>query len=378
MGGYVNFISGISEDMLPIGGIGGILGNTPDILKSEKNYEKTKYLYEKSNAKYLMVDSGGFQMHLINEDNLKLLDPALKTLIIMNPGKNIYLKKRFNLCAEHVVHAVELLNPDFVVSPDLPVPDPDDPDQQRYIFLNSFGYCMYGAFMMSELLAQTESKARLLIPIQAYDLSEFELYLNHLRHIKFDGLSFPRRIMTLERMAAFFIKAHLAGVRTIHVLGTGRFSYIAFIAYFAKNFFNFTSIDSTDLQRFSKVNSYLEPYSLKPISLRMDSEDDLKQPIKCSCPWCGYYSSFSAIQNLPKQEKRVFMVNHNHFVVEQLMAEAYEHTSTARSLFEFLCEKTTRHDECRNVYRVLSIVEAARAHLNNENIVQAFYRKLGF
>ena len=76
MGEFINFISGITEDMLPIGPIGGILGNTPDILKSEKNYEKTKELYEKSNADYLMVDSGGFQMHLINEDNLKLLDPA--------------------------------------------------------------------------------------------------------------------------------------------------------------------------------------------------------------------------------------------------------------------------------------------------------------
>ena len=282
MGEYINFISGVSEDMLPIGGIGGILGNTPDILK---NYEKTKELFDKSQARYKMVDSGGYQLFSINEDNMAIADPSQRTLIIMNPEKNIYMKKRFNLCAEHVCIADELLRPDFIVSPDLPAPDPNDTDQQRYLFLNSFGYCIYGAFMMSELLSQTASKANLLIPIQAFDLEEFQLYLNHLQHIKFDGLSFPRRIMTLERMAAFFIKAYLSGVRTIHVLGTGRFSFIAFIAYFAKNLFTFTSIDSTNLQRFSNVNSYLTPYSLIPLSLRMNSEDDLRQPIKCSCPW---------------------------------------------------------------------------------------------
>jgi len=357
MGDFINFISGISEDMLPIGGVGGILGNTPDILK---NYEKTKILYEKSSAKYLMVDSGGFQLFSINEDNMAIADPSQRTLIIMNPDKSIHLKKRFNLCAEHVVMANQLLHPDFIVSPDLPVPDPADPDQRRYLFLNSFGYCIYGAFMMAELLAQTASKAKLLIPIQAFDLAEFQLYLNHLQHIHFDGLSFPRRIMTMERMAAFFIRAYLAGVRTIHVLGTGRFSYIAFIAFFAKNYFTFTSIDSTDLQKFSQVNSYLEPFSLRPISLRMDSQDDLRQPIKCNCPWCSYHSSFAAIQNLPKHEKRAFMVNHNHFVVEQLMTEAYEHATTARDLYEFLSEKTTRFDDCKNVYRVLSLVEAVR------------------
>jgi hypothetical protein len=317
-------------------------------------------------------------MHLINEENLKLADPEQRTMIIMNPTLPISMKKKFNLTADHVAMAVELLDPDFVVCPDLPTPKPDDPDQKRYLYLNSIGYNIYSAFQMSILLKDKGSSAKLLVPIQAYDLAELQLYLNHLNYLQFDGLSFPCRLMTLERMAAFFVMAYLSGVRMVHVLGTGRFSYISFISYFARHFFDFTSIDSTNLQRFSKVSSYLLPYSLTSLSLRMDSTDDLRQPILCTCPWCRYYSSFSAIQNLPKLEKRSFMVNHNHFTVENLMADAYNHATSARELHDFLRAKTNKIDDCREVYRVLALVEAARGHLGNDSIVQAFYRKLGF
>jgi queuine/archaeosine tRNA-ribosyltransferase len=378
MGEYVNFISGISEDMLPLGEIGGILDNTPNILNTLNSYEKTKTIFDKSEASYRMIDSGGFQMFLINEENLKIIDPAMRTMIIMNPALPITMKRKFNLTAEHVALAVELLAPDIVVCPDLPTPKPNDPDQKRYLYLNSIGYNIYSAFQMSIILKEKGSSAKLLVPIQAYDLAELQLYLNHLKYLHFDGLSFPCRLMTLERMAAFFVKAYIEGVKIIHVLGTGRFSYIAFIAYFARNLFDFTSIDSTNLQKFSQVNSYLMPWSLTPLSLRMDSTDDLRKPITCTCPWCRYYSSFSAIQNLPTWEKRSFVVNHNHSVTEKLMADAYEHATTARALYDFLREKTNRHDDCREVYRVLSLVEAARAHLGNESIMQAFYRKLGF
>lgn len=377
MGIFINFIGGMDEDMLPIEQqIGGVIANTPYVLKSNENYLKTKRLFERSNVNYRMVDSGGFQMRLINDENEKIIDPSQRTVIIMNPDLPIYLKKKFNLCAEHVVKADELFKPDFIVSPDLPLPDQNDRDQQKFLYLNSIGYNIYSAFQISYLLEQSGSTAKLLVPIQAYDLAEFQLYLNHLKYIKYAGLSFPCRLMTLERMAVFFIKSFLAGVKIIHVLGTGRFSYIAFIAYFARNFFDFTSIDSTNLSKFSTVNSYLEPFSLIPFSLRMSSTDDLSKPIICSCPWCSHHTSYYSIQNKPKQEKRSFIVNHNHYVIEQLMTESYNHASTALELYNFLRQKTSRKDDCLDIFRVLTLVESAKNHFTDDRMVTAFFNKL--
>ena len=378
MSEFINFLSAISRDTLPAGKIGGILANTPSILKSPSELKKTQELFNKSQAKYTMVDSGGFQLFKIDRDNQEIQDPSLRIQVIMNPDKPIYQKGKFNLVSEHVLAAVQALNPDFVISPDWPVRKPKIPDESRFLFLRSIGYNLYSAWQLSLLLDQSGCKAKLLIPVQAYNLEEVQLYSIHLNKFRFDGLSFPSRIMTPERMAAFFIKAHISGIRRIHLLGTNKFSSLALAAYFARHFFEFTSLDSSDLAYFSLVNSYLMPYSLKALSLRRNSRDDLSQPITCSCEFCSYEKSFKAIQSRGTDEKRNFVVNHNHLVIQQMMREAYEHASTASELYEFLMEKAPQNEDCGEVFRILSLVEAMRPFLEDPDLVSAFYAKLGF
>lgn len=155
MGEFINFLSGISKDTLPVGGIGGILANTPTILKSASELNKTAELFNKSQAKYTMVDSGGFQLFKIDQKNQEIQDPALRTQIIMNPDEPIYHKRKFNLVSEHVLTAVQALNPDFVICPDWPVPRPKIADESRFLFLKSIGYNLYSAWQLSLLLECT-------------------------------------------------------------------------------------------------------------------------------------------------------------------------------------------------------------------------------
>jgi queuine/archaeosine tRNA-ribosyltransferase len=138
MGRFVNFLGGMNIEMLPVSNIGGILFNTPDILKAKFAEERIKDIIKRARPGYTMVDSGGYQAFKVKENNRDVSRDE-QTRLIMNENGPIYGKKTFNLTAKHVLDAVLLIGPDFVISPDIPVPVPVHPDQKRFLFLESLG-----------------------------------------------------------------------------------------------------------------------------------------------------------------------------------------------------------------------------------------------
>lgn len=375
MGRFVNFLGGMSIEVLPVSNIGGILFNTPDILKVKSTEERIKDIIQRARPGYTMVDSGGYQAFKVKENN-RDVSPEEQTRLIMNENGPIYGKKTFNLTAKHVLDAVLLIGPDFVISPDIPVPMPAHPDQKRFLFLESLGYNVYCAGELSRLLREHHLDTKLLIPLQLFDLFEYDYFTKQIGNIDFAGLSVPRRIMSNEKLALFILKARSMGITYFHLLGSGRMAHIAILAYMARHYMDFLSLDSTNIFRFSSTSQYLRPFSLISLDLRVEgSKDDLTVPISCGCPWCRCYKSFYGIQYEGTEDKFAFLVNHNHFVVEQAMAEFMKNAGTAASLAQFLESRTKRHQEVRSIYNILSRIESLKTAALRPDVLEAMFNK---
>jgi hypothetical protein len=153
-------------------------------------------------------------------------------------------------------------------------------------------------------------------------------------------------------------------------------AHIAILAYMARHYMNFLSLDSTNIFKFSSKSQYLRPFSLIPVDLRLEgSEDDLAVPISCDCSWCPRYKSFYGIQYEGTEEKFAFLVNHNHFVVDQAMAEFMKHADTAASLAQFLESRTGRHRDIRSIYNILSQIELLKKAALNPAVLEAMFNK---
>ena len=375
MGTFVNFLGGMSLKMLPVSNVGGILFNTPDILKAKSAEETIKHIIERASPEYTMVDSGGYQAFKVKQNNGELPREE-RTLLIMNENEPIYGKRTFNLTAKHVLDAVLLIQPDFVISPDIPVPIPAHPDQKRFLFLESLGYNVYCAGALSRMLREHHLDTKLLIPLQLFDLFEYDYFTKQICDIDFAGLSIPRRIMSNEKLALFILKARSLGITYLHLLGSGRMAYIAILAYMARHYMDFLSLDSTNILKFSSKSQYLRPFSLVPLDLRLEgSKGDLTVPISCDCPWCKCYTSFYGIQYEATEDKLAFLVNHNHFVVEQAMAEFMKNADTAASLAQFLESRTGRHQEVRSIYSILSRIESLKTAALRPDVLEAMFNK---
>jgi hypothetical protein len=376
MGKLVSFLGGMDYKVLPVSDIGGILFNTPEILRSPSALTKINMTIEIANPVYIMVDSGGYQAFKTKEKNGQL-PPEEQSILIMNGNKPVYGKKMFNLTAKHVLDAVLLLRPHFVISPDIPVPKPDHPDRKRFFFLESLGYNVYCAAELSEMLHENHLDTKLLIPLQLFDLFEYDYFMKQICNIDFAGLSIPRRIMSNEKLALFILKARSLGITYLHLLGSGRMAHIAILAYMARHYIELISFDSTNVFQFSSKSQYLWPFSLLPLDLREEgSKDDLTVPISCDCPWCSYYQSFPEIQYEETHEKLRFLVQHNHFVTEQFTTEAMTHADTAKSLKALLSEKTKRYDIVESVWHILSIIERLKQDALKPDILEALFKKL--
>jgi hypothetical protein len=261
VGILVSFLGGMDDKVLPVSDIGGILFNTPEILRSPSALANIKTTIQIANPRYIMVDSGGYQAFKTKEKNGQL-PPEEQSILIMNSNKPLYGKKMFNLTAKHVLDAVLLLRPHFVISPDIPVPKPLYVDQKRFLFLESLGYNVYCAAELSGMLHEHHLDAKLLIPLQLFDLFEYDYFFKQICTLDFAGLSIPRRIMSNEKLALFVLKARSLGITYLHLLGSGRVAHIAILAYMARHYMDFISFDSTNVFQFSSKSQYLRPFSL--------------------------------------------------------------------------------------------------------------------
>ncbi len=113
MGRHANFLAGAELHVFPARHVDSILINVPDDACSDSAINSTKRMLEAANPINVILDSGGFQLHVGERDGKKIsFDESIP--LIRN-------KLEINIAPVHVMEAAAIIRPDIVVGLDFPI-----------------------------------------------------------------------------------------------------------------------------------------------------------------------------------------------------------------------------------------------------------------
>jgi tRNA-guanine family transglycosylase len=351
MGAFVNFCAGASFDDLPGKGVDAILFNVPGAFATDKRKCDTQRLMEKSQARFVMLDSGGFQLLNAEKAEKEISFDATR------PLKNSI--KLINLTPEHVVQAASELQPDILVALDFPIDTISNPKEQEEEFKRKFVYNVKWARKTAELRQQVCPRIALFIPLQAYRIGQVDRFLESIQDVGFDGISMPVRNLSLSALSLFLTRLYQAGIKHVHLLGVAAFFKLAVAAYMARHFFAWLSVDSTSWKAKARHNEYADPDDLSAHYLKSKGIIDGSISNNCPCPWCKG-NSFTYIHHLPYSDRALLLKCHNYWVLNKAMADLYDNAATVVDLIGYLESKSSRAKDIEQLYRALSVVDALR------------------
>ena len=113
MNRLVYFCAGVRIETLPAIRVRNLLFNVMDNAESEKAINNTRTILKCAEAENYMLDSGGYQIHVAEEQNKKMtFDPSLAMM---------RSEERINISPLHVVEAACKLQPTIMTALDFPV-----------------------------------------------------------------------------------------------------------------------------------------------------------------------------------------------------------------------------------------------------------------
>jgi len=375
MGMLIPVLAGSDSNVAPESHIDAMLFSTAWCLKTGRSLEETARIFKELSVIYRIIDSGGFQLLMAEQTKPKLISkngkPEIefnKPLLSFDKNKPVYQKNIINLTPEHVIKTTIAVNADITTALDYPLPKTSIPGVQEFEFMRSVYYNTFCARETSALWEKFCPQVKLLFPVQAYNLRQFNVFMDMLGTAVFYGPSLPTRNMPIAQLVLFLIKFWQMLFKIAHILGSSKFAVIAIAAYFARNYFDWVSFDATSWRRNAEYENYLLPFCLIPISIKPDTKINNEIPITCTCSWCSYYSSINEIQFLRYEEKSSFLRRHNWYVINEASKAFFGNAATPVTLRSFLMEKagSTRRRvmEINEIFRCLSIVEIHK----NQNI----------
>jgi tRNA-guanine family transglycosylase len=368
MGVFANFISGAQSGSIPAGNVDHLLVSVPNVGHNDRAILRTlKFFKSMGPGTMIAQDSGGFQLFQAEHGQDK-------KVIIFDPTKPIDYENCLNLTPRHIVETALKLEPDIMISLDMPIPKEVNKGRQNILFMKNNTFNVRCAKDIAAARDKLCPHIRFFIPVQAYDLDQFEYFVKDIGNINYDGLSLPNRLFTTEKIAFFLTQFHRMGIRQAHVLGTTRFDILATLAYFARNHFDFLSVDATSWMKFANVQVYLRPFSLKELRLNDEAVIADSDINVCECPWCER-RSFYDIKNMINADKTMFLKAHNVWVTEQAMKEFYAHAETPASLKDFLMGKTGRIAEVNRIFKCLSTLHSIK-NILSDDYLKVLFKKM--
>ena len=346
MGRLVNFCAGASKDVLPAHRVPAMLLSVPEYASTPNQIKTSQELLIAAGAREVILDSGGFQLWVAEGKGICPTHDESRPVVFND--------KEGNIAPSHVIKAAALLKPTIMMALDFPIRTLSNPAEQQREFLRKLGYNAPWARKTASLRQQFCPDIQLFLPVQCYNLRQFDQFIDLLDGVTFDGLSMPIRNLRLREIALFLIRFHQLGVRRVHILGSTGFGIMALAAYFARNFFDWVSVDATSWRLKAQYSDYLNPLDLSVEHLRdLASVDDSIQ-MDCPCPWCRN-KTFTYIKNLPYREKTDFLSCHNWWVTEQAARDLYDHSGDVIELELFLRPRCRKPDLCNEILRTLSL-----------------------
>jgi hypothetical protein len=351
MGVFINFVAGASADLLPAAHVDAILVNVPQNLSNEVALAQTNHMIAVAGATYVMEDSGGYQFFSIEGGGGVIGFDPYKPLIYRPP-------KEINLAPSHVIDAAVRLRPTVMTGLDWPVNKLKGKFERDVEFMKKFGFNIKWIKDIVTLRARRCPDIPLFLPVQCYDLNQFNFYEIYLRDLPYDGLSLPTRNLDASAIVLLMMKFHSMGVRRVHLLSVSNLTGIAIACYFARNFFDWFSLDATTWRMAGQYGGYLDSNSLK--RKVFDPTRNFRLGSICSCPWCSYRSYFDFL-NTSVTEQTYFLRCHNYFVITKAGEDCWEHSHSALDLGRCLTARAGTHDKDINqLIQSLNMVEIWR------------------
>lgn len=347
---FVVFFAGVANEILiPADNIKGLLINAATAGKSIQDIRRVRKIIQKLNPEHLMLDSGGFQILKNSQKGARLsYDPTRP--LEFTPDK-------INIAPTHVVEMARTFNPDLMVALDNPIGKITDPLDQDQEFLSKLGYNAAWAHEISSCRRDANlDEIKLLLPVQCYNLRQFEVFQKLICGCAHDGVCMPIRNMGLKDILLFMRAFLNSGYQHIHLLGTTTLEMVAISAYLARHYFDWVSLDSQTWVICAKNQQMLNPFDIMVERIHTDMIIDHKRELKCGCPWCGY-EDFSSIKNKEYTEKLIFLCKHNSWVTQDIASRAYEHSDTLEGLNSFLSSRSRNEKKVKRLITYLKLFE---------------------
>jgi len=351
--------AGGGDGRLPKAKVDGLLFSTMYEGKNSVTIQKTKDIIAIAKPSYVLVDSGGFQAISAEKKGIAMtFDPEM-------PLKNT--KKYFNLAPCHPVDRAMEMKADGMVALDFPIRKLRDPVEREKEFRGKLHYNVPWTIETAELRRKLCPDIDLFIPVQAYNLQQFEEFFDKIRGIDFDGFSLPIRNMSMQDIAMFLLKMHKWGVKKVHVLGSSSLPVISVCAYMAQ-FFDWVSFDATSWQISARKGIFLLPDDLA--SKKLYSVGSYDQNYSCHCKSCKgrTLGQFAALQ---RKERMPILMTHNFMAIQNLCKKFGETSFDVQYLEKHLA--VSKRKDIKIILRCMSEIETMCSTQNYENSMTRNY-----
>jgi len=239
-----------------------------------------------------------------------------------------------------------------MVALDFPIRKLREAYEQEREFRYKLHYNVPWAIESAKLRKKLCPDISLFIPVQAYNIRQFEEFCEQIKGIDFDGFSLPIRNMSMMEIALFMLKMHTMGVKKVHILGSSSLPTISVCAFMSQRFFEWVSFDATTWRIQAQFGSFINPYDLSYSKLHKIGKFDTSY--RCHCPSCqgmtlGQLSAIGRIE-------RTRILRTNNYLAIQNICKEFGEASFDVQYLENRLRKSKRRD-LKNIINCMSEIE---------------------
>jgi len=354
MGDFINICAGADGMSLPESSVEALLLNVMNHCSSPSKINAAIEMYRRARPKYLMLDSSGYQLRNAEKDCKKLSSQHELPLK--------FGSREFNLAPKHVMESaleLEPYLPDIVIGLDFPIREINKVKSIDQEFYEKLAYNVPWAVQSAAWWKELCPQVDLFLPIQCYNLDQFNIFWGQVGGLEHNGVSIPVRHLGIPEMALFFVRFYQLGIKRMHVLGTSAFINIALCAYMARHLFDWVSVDASSWRIAADNAEFFNPFDLSRemlgsgVLINHECEND------CPCPFCAD-KSFKYIKKMDYAARIHLLRQHNWWVLERAFRDLYEHSIDIIQLESFLKTRSKNPAKVDELINILSLVEALK------------------
>lgn len=349
-GKLVYLCAGISNGRSP-DSVEGLLISTACDCRTPGTIQNAKTLIQNKKPKCIMLDSGGYQLHIAEKKGIPMT---------FNPDERLKVTENgINIISRHVPEMAIVMDATSMVALDFPVRKIKDLVEQEKEFRNKLPLNAQWAIETAALWKELCPHIGLFIAVQVYTEEQLVEFYQKICHLEFDGFSLPVRNMDMINLAAFLFKFHKWGVRQVHILGSSSLPVMSVCAYMSQRFFERVSFDATTWRIAAQFGRFINPYDLSSKQLIKTGSYD--PHFRCNCVFCKG-RTLGKIAEMDRKERMTLLMNHNHLAIDHLCKKFDKASFDYRYLEKYL--KNSKRKDIKKILRSMSEIEKMCSPLN--------------